>query len=128
MTISEYSFGNWIKRRRKALDFTQQELARRVGCSVSLIFKIESDERRPSRQVAELLAEHLEIPSEQRVLFLKVARQEKTVDHLEAIPSHFGFEPASIANQPKTKLPFPSTPIIGREFELAEIVRLIQDP
>ena len=36
----DYSFGNWIKRRRKALDLTQQELADRVGCSLSLIFKI----------------------------------------------------------------------------------------
>ena len=67
------SFGNWIRRRRKALDLTQQELARRVGCSSSLIFKIESDGRRPSRQIAELLAEHLEIPPEQRDSFLKVA-------------------------------------------------------
>jgi transcriptional regulator with XRE-family HTH domain len=43
----EYSFGNWIKHRRKAPDLTQQEPAKRVGCSDSLIFKIESDERRP---------------------------------------------------------------------------------
>jgi ribosome-binding protein aMBF1 (putative translation factor) len=55
----ETSFGNWIRRRRKALDFTQGELARRVGCSPSLIFKIESDERRPSRQIADLLAAQL---------------------------------------------------------------------
>ncbi|MBI3166213.1 MAG: helix-turn-helix transcriptional regulator, partial [Chloroflexi bacterium] len=46
----DYSFGTWVKRRRKALDLTQQELARQIGCSPSLIFKIESDERRPSRQ------------------------------------------------------------------------------
>jgi transcriptional regulator with XRE-family HTH domain len=58
----DYSFGNWIKRRRKALDLSQQDLAERVGCSVSAIFKIESDERRPSRQIAELLAEQLQIP------------------------------------------------------------------
>jgi len=85
MTNQEISFGLWIRKRRKALDITQQELAQRVGCSLSLIFKIESDERRPSRQIAELLAKQLEIPTEQRDLFLKVARQEKTVDHLEPI-------------------------------------------
>src|SRR5918996_2812075 len=82
----DYSFGNWVKRRRKALDLTQQELARRVGCSVSLIFKIESDERRPSRQIAELLAEHLEIPPDQCDLFLQVARQEKGADRLASVP------------------------------------------
>src|SRR5688500_14674371 len=87
-TYTDYSFGNWVRRRRKALDLTQQELAQRVGCSLSLIFKIESDERRPSRQVAELLAEHLEIPLDQRSLFLRVARQEKSVDQLEAVPSY----------------------------------------
>jgi len=87
MATSEYSFGNWVRRRRKALDMTQQELARRVGCSISLIFKIESDERRPSRQIAELLAQHLEIPPKQRTLFLKVARQEKAVDGLETLLS-----------------------------------------
>jgi len=48
----DYSFGNWVNRRRKALDLTQQELAQRVGCSLAIIVKIESDERRPSRQDA----------------------------------------------------------------------------
>ena len=51
-----------------------------------MIFKIESDGRRPSRQIAELLAEHLEIPPEQRDSFLKVARQEKMVEELENVP------------------------------------------
>ncbi|MCI0552523.1 MAG: helix-turn-helix domain-containing protein [Anaerolineae bacterium] len=49
VNVPGYSFGNWVKRRRKALDLTQHELAAKVGCSASLIFKIESDERRPSR-------------------------------------------------------------------------------
>ena len=48
----DYSFGNWVKRRRKALDLTQQELAQRVGCSLATIVKFDSDERRPSRQDA----------------------------------------------------------------------------
>jgi len=43
----ETSFGAWIKRRRKALDLTQAELAARVGCSRSAIFKIESNRQRP---------------------------------------------------------------------------------
>jgi transcriptional regulator with XRE-family HTH domain len=51
MSTIDYSFDNWVKRCRKALDLTQQELDQRIGCSHSLIFKIESDERGPSRQV-----------------------------------------------------------------------------
>jgi transcriptional regulator with XRE-family HTH domain len=100
----ETSFGNWIKRRRKALDLTQGELARRIGCSMSAIYKIEADERRPSRQVAELLAAHLEIPEDQHTLFLKVARQEKSTGHLEEVSSLLNTTPASyhlsISKQP----------------------------
>src|SRR5687768_6314151 len=81
----DYSFGTWVRRRRKALDLTQQQLAQKVGCSVSLIVKLEMDERRPSRQVAQLLAEYLEVPSEQRELFLKVARQQKGTEKLDSI-------------------------------------------
>jgi transcriptional regulator with XRE-family HTH domain len=50
---STYSFGEWLRRRRRALDLTRDELALRVGCAVVTIKKIESDERRPSRQLAE---------------------------------------------------------------------------
>ena len=44
------SFGYWVRRRRKALDLTQDALALQVGCSVMTIRKIEGDIRRPSRQ------------------------------------------------------------------------------
>ena len=50
------SLGLWIKRRRKALDLTQGALAALVGCSLALIQKIEADARRPSREIAALLA------------------------------------------------------------------------
>jgi predicted ATPase/transcriptional regulator with XRE-family HTH domain len=123
-----YTFGNWVRRRRKALDLTQQELAHRVGCSVSLIFKIESDERRPSRQVSELLVEHLQIPEDQRDLFLKVARQEKAIDawDQEAAPS----TPAPLPD-PQPSRPSPSPPItsiIGREHELQAILQQFENP
>jgi predicted ATPase/transcriptional regulator with XRE-family HTH domain len=122
------SLGIWIKRRRKALDMTQQELAQRVGCSLSLIFKIESDARRPSRQVAELLAEHLEIPADQRALFLKVARQEKTVDHLEPILALPTPQPDFPSHLLQPNLPLPLTSLIGREHELRMVIRQVQNP
>jgi transcriptional regulator with XRE-family HTH domain len=125
---TETGFGVWVRRRRKALDLTQQELAQQLGCSVSLIFKIESDERRPSRQMAELLARHLEIPPDQRDLFIKVARREKAADNLDPLPFPAQPGPGSTSSQPHTHLPLPTNPLIGREFELAEIIRLIQDP
>ena len=43
---STASFGYWLRRRRKALDLTQEALARQVGCAVITIRKIEADELR----------------------------------------------------------------------------------
>ena len=37
------SFGQWLKQRRKALDLTQEALARRVGCAVPLGLPITSE-------------------------------------------------------------------------------------
>jgi predicted ATPase/transcriptional regulator with XRE-family HTH domain len=128
--IMEYSFGVWIKRRRKALDLTQQQLARQIGCSPSLIFKIESDERRPSSQMAELLAEKLDIPPEQRPNFLKTARQEKSIASLDTIPppASRGIEPDSAPKQNPGNLPVSPTPLVGREHELNVITKQLLEP
>ena len=37
--MSETSFGEWVRRRRKALDLTQERLAELFGCSHSSIRK-----------------------------------------------------------------------------------------
>ncbi len=58
------SFGNWLRQRRKALDMTQAELAEQVGCATVTIRKIEADERRPSKQISERMAEVLAISLE----------------------------------------------------------------
>jgi class 3 adenylate cyclase/DNA-binding XRE family transcriptional regulator len=68
------SFGAWLRRRRKALDLTQDALARRVGYSVSAIRKLEADEYRPSREIAEHLADALGIAPEERAAFVHFAR------------------------------------------------------
>jgi predicted ATPase len=99
-----------------------------VGCSLSLIFKIESDARRPSRQIAELLAEHLAIPPDQRATFLKVARQEKTVDHLEPVSPLSTPQLGSVSIPVKFNLPLPLTSLIGREHELSMVIRQVEDP
>src|SRR6266545_2741210 len=76
------ALGVWIKRRRKALDLTQDELAQRVGCSLAMIQKIEVDARRPSREIAALLAEKLELAGDERVAFIQAARAELGTDRL----------------------------------------------
>jgi transcriptional regulator with XRE-family HTH domain len=59
------SFGRWLRLRRKTLDLTQEGVALAVGCSVVTVRKLESDERRPSRQIAERLADVLRIEPEE---------------------------------------------------------------
>src|SRR6266542_5765567 len=72
---SNGSFGHWLAQRRKALDLTQAELADQVGCAVITIRKIEQDVRRPSKQIAESLADVLAISSDDRSAFLAFARR-----------------------------------------------------
>ncbi len=74
------TFGEWFKSRRKALDLTQAELARRASCTVFMLRKIEANERRPSKQLAGLLAQALDIPSEDQTTFVRVARGELNID------------------------------------------------
>jgi class 3 adenylate cyclase len=76
------SFGEWLRRRRRALDLTQAALADRAGCVPGTIKSIEADARRPSRQLAERLAECLKVAPEERAAFLKAARAELSPDQL----------------------------------------------
>jgi predicted ATPase/class 3 adenylate cyclase len=76
------SFGAWLRRRRKALDLTQEALAQLIGCSVVSIRKFEGDQQRPSRPMAERLASCLGLPSEERAAFIQAARAELAVDRL----------------------------------------------
>ena len=74
MTDNTESFGYWVRRRRKALDLSQADLARQVPCSLATIKKIETDMRRPSPAMAERLAGCLGLPAGEREAFLAAAR------------------------------------------------------
>lgn len=117
-----YSFGYWVMRRRKALDLTRAGLAHKVSCSPETIKKIERDERRPSRQVAEILAEVLGVPGGERDLFLQTARGERAVDHLR-LATH-PITPHS-PERPRHNLPRQLSNFVGRERELAEVRQLL---
>lgn len=110
------TFGAWLRQRREALGLTRKEFAHRVGCSASTVRKIEDGERRPSRQVAELLADRLGLPAEQHHTFFLVARGERGVDRLPPLPA-----------LPLPHLPSPPAPLVGREPELAQIERLLME-
>src|SRR5689334_5332278 len=72
--VNDPTFGPWLRTQRRARDLTQEKLARQVGCSSDLIAKIEAGQRRPSRQVAELLATALDIAAADRASFIQWAR------------------------------------------------------
>jgi class 3 adenylate cyclase len=105
-----YSFGYWLRRRRKALDLTQAQLAQQVNCSLDLIQKIETDRRRPSRPLAEQLANCLRLEGDERVAFLQAARAERAVDQLP-LPTHPLVPP--LAALPEGTVTFMFTDIVG---------------
>lgn len=108
------SFGYWVRRQRKALDLTQEELALRVGCAVVTLRKIEADERHPSRQMAERLAACLELNEPEWGRFVATAVGERPTAGL-SLPA----EPSW--RRPLNNLPSPVTSLVGRVAELAAI-------
>lgn len=105
MTIT---FGSWLKERRRELHYTQSSLGSLVGCAAVTIRKIEADELRPSRQVAERIAAQLNVPADERLTFIAWARGE------------------SAARPPLP--PVPPTPLLGREADSAALSALLCDP
>src|SRR5262245_14636805 len=79
-----FSFGAWVRQRRRALDLTLEELAAQIGCAAVTIRHIETDERRPSKQLAARLADGLQLSADERPAFVQAARGELATDRLGA--------------------------------------------
>src|SRR5262245_43779142 len=123
------TFGEWLRQRRTELHLTREQFAKRVGCSVSALRKIEDGERRPSGQIAELLANCLNIPSTERSTFVNVARGEWSVDRLAAPATPVADPSVSFASTTsRINLPVVPTPLIGRQREVAGLTQLLRDP
>lgn len=124
---NEITFGQWVKQRRKALGLTQQNLASVIACSKETINKVEGDRRRPSLQIAHLLARHLQIPTTDYEQFLHLARPELTADQIDIFVSAY----LPTASSPQTShqvsrtVPIPTTPFIGREQEITAVMDLL---
>ena len=118
------SFGRWLKQRRRACDLTQAGLGERVGCAEITIRKMEADELRPSRLLAEKLAEALGIPVQEQAAFIHFARDDGDGEGLSPGVIPQPIPPPARRHLPPT-LPVLSTPFIGRERELAELHALL---
>ena len=116
--MEAHSFGYWLRLKRKTLDLTREGLAGRVGCSAGTIQKLEEEERRPSAQMAQRLAEIFNIPPPEQPSFIRFARGELQSGFTEAQVESPWNTPAK---RPRSNLPTMLTSLIGREKEIAEV-------
>ncbi len=119
------SFGVLLKKRRKQLGLTQDQLGALSGCSGAAIRKIEADERKPSRELAELLAHALQILDTEQDQFIKLARGLQPRDQFSSI---FESSVNDSYSHPPHNLPSPLTSLVDRVNDVAAVTKLISDP
>jgi predicted ATPase/transcriptional regulator with XRE-family HTH domain len=127
------SFGDWLKQSRRERDLTQLDLADHIGCSVATIQKIEAGVRRPSRQVAQLIADFFRVPDSDRPAFVQFARGTSGISDRDEPDFDAPLDTAGAGEavtQPPTRptpgkaagnLAAPITSIVGREVEIAQL-------
>lgn len=123
--MEAHSFGYWLRLKRKTLDLTREGLAGRVGCSAGTIQKLEEEERRPSVQMAQRLAEIFNIPPNEQWAFLRFARGELhswIAETQEEAPWN------ASAKLPPSNLPIMVTSLIGREKEIGQVRNYLLSP
>lgn len=117
--MEKISFSRWLRRLRSQHDLTQEQLALRVNCATATLRALEAGTRRPSRDMAERLADLLNVPIPERSEFLRLARTplEPTTPEEPELPTR----PTTGAHLVAAGL----TPLIGRESEIQTLSRLL---
>ncbi|MFL5803730.1 MAG: ATP-binding protein [Roseiflexaceae bacterium] len=126
------TFGEWLRRARKACDLTQAELAQRVGCAEGTIRNLEADGLRPSKQLAARLAAQLGLAPEAHVAVVAFARggmSPPTQPALPALPPPKEYiPPLRTLEAHPSNLPAQPTPLIGRAQEAGAVRALLARP
>jgi predicted ATPase/tetratricopeptide (TPR) repeat protein/DNA-binding XRE family transcriptional regulator len=108
-------FGDWLRKHRRLLDLTQQELADEVGCARVTLRRIESGTLRPSRELAKVFIERFGVPPAEQEQWILFARG------LGPLP---GGSSSALGAARRPSLPVSPTSFIGREKEKNEIAFL----
>jgi len=111
----EISFGEWLHKKRRALDLSRQAFAAQVGCAEVTLRRIEAGTLKPSKELASILLEKLAIPEMERSQWISFARG------FSGFPS----ESTAPVNKPKSNLPAQLTTFIGREKEQPDVIQLL---
>lgn len=108
-------FSDWLRQRRTDLGVPRDELADQVGFSRAMLRKLESGERRPSGQIASLLADYFRVPNDEREAFVTFARVGVSTPIGGRVAARAPWRTAQVL---QTNLPTMLTPLIGREEEV----------
>ncbi|HWQ15423.1 MAG TPA: AAA family ATPase [Roseiflexaceae bacterium] len=122
----ELTFGQWLRRSRKARDLTQIQLARHVGCALGTVRKLEADELRPSRELALRLAMHFGVPEAERAAFVAYARGQADAPSPPTRTHAAGAVTATASRVRASSLPAPLTPLIGRAHAVETVCALLR--
>jgi predicted ATPase/transcriptional regulator with XRE-family HTH domain len=120
----EASFGRWLQQRRSALRLTQSQLGDCAGCTAATIRKIEAESRRPSREIAVLLARCLEVAPAEQDAFVRFARGEQQV-RLQPLALQHPWQPSPCST---TNLPVHAGLFLGRTQEVASLSSFLRRP
>src|SRR3954447_24298088 len=99
---SSFSFGDWLRQQRQLHDWTQDELAIQVNCSVGTLRRFEQDGGRPSRPIAELLAARFAIPPAERAAFVRWARRAPNAAPPPSVVASFHHSTVGASHEPAT--------------------------
>jgi predicted ATPase/DNA-binding XRE family transcriptional regulator len=110
----ELSFGSWLRNQRRSLDLTRQALAAQAGCAEITLRRIENGDLKPSRELAHILLEKINIPENE---------SEQWIDFARGLAKYPKQNTPPLTNKPQTNLPSLLTTFIGREKEQAEILQ-----